>query len=198
MGTTLLIPPLKATIQQRAVKTPHYIACLFTSLDYGKRVSPAEEILENTGKVLEDLARQVAALRELGEELGTCYAVRINSGKFGVEWQKTKAVLEAGDLDVTVVRPEKEGRADEAGAAAEEEAEQLFTTRGKAKDGKPSKLPGAKAESPDHKQMTGEKRKLEADTDGGDNSDRENADRRQPAPLHPGIAKRRKKLGLDK
>ncbi len=192
MGTTLLIPPPKATAQQRTINTPHYIACLFTSLDYGKKVSPAKEILNNTGKALEDLARQVAERRELGEELGTCYAVRINSGKFGVEWQKTKAVLEAGDLDITVVRPEKVEKADGAGAAAEEEAGQLSTARRKAKGSKPSRLPTANAESPDHKQMIGEKRKLEADTNGIDNSDRENADRRQPAPLHPGIAKRRK------
>ncbi|KAM0794507.1 hypothetical protein BDR22DRAFT_776623, partial [Usnea florida] len=95
VGTTLLIPPSTNTANQRqASKTPHYIACLFTSLDYGKRVSPPQEILDNTKNALEDLARQIAEIRESGQELGVCHAVRINSGKFGVEWQKTKAVLE--------------------------------------------------------------------------------------------------------
>ena len=117
VGTTLLIPPFDASNQQRQVTktTPHYIACLFTSLDYGKRVSPAEEILENTGNALKDLARQVAGMKESGEEVGNCYAVRINSGKFGVEWQKTKAVLEAGHMDMTVCRPVGEESADHAG-----------------------------------------------------------------------------------
>lgn len=35
-------------------------------------------------------------MRAAGEEVGKCCPVRINSGRFGVEWQKTKAVLEAG------------------------------------------------------------------------------------------------------
>lgn len=36
---------------------------------------------------------------------GECWAVRINSGMFGVPWQDTKAVLEAGKLDMVIVRP---------------------------------------------------------------------------------------------
>ncbi len=56
---------------------------------------------------MDDLASQLDALRaekpELG--LGQCRAVRINSGKFGVPWSRTKEVLEEGTLDMVVVRP---------------------------------------------------------------------------------------------
>ena len=76
--------------------------------------------MENTRNALKDLARQIAELRASGEEVGSCHAVRINSGKFGVAWQRTKAVLEAGDLDITVLRPEGERDADGAGSAAAE------------------------------------------------------------------------------
>lgn len=36
---------------------------------------------------------------------GSFYAVRINSGKFGVPWARTKAVLQRGMFDLYVVRP---------------------------------------------------------------------------------------------
>ena len=74
--------------------------------------------MENTRKALENLAKQVAEMRAAGEEVGKCCPVRINSGRFGVEWQKTKAVLEAGGLDITVVRLEVEQKADGADTAA--------------------------------------------------------------------------------
>lgn len=33
------------------------------------------------------------------------WAVRINSGRFGVEWERTRGVLEGGGVDVMVVTP---------------------------------------------------------------------------------------------
>lgn len=36
------------------------------------------------------------------------YAVRINSGKFGVPWPHTKEILQRSSLDITVSRPEGE------------------------------------------------------------------------------------------
>ena len=192
MGTALLIAPPNVSIQRQASKIPHYIACLFTSLDYGKRVSPAKEILENTGNALKDLAKQVAEMRGLGEEMGKCYAVRINSGKFGVEWQKTKVVLEAGELDITVVRPEEE-KADVAGVKA---GGQPSMTGGIAKGDKHAKANTARAEGPLDKHMVGFKRKFKADIDEDDDSVRENAKGIQLARPHPGFTKR-KKMGLD-
>ena len=181
MGTALLIAP-PDTKHQRQASIPHYIACLFTSLDYGKRVSPAEKILENTGNALKDLAKQVAEMRGLGEEVGKCYAVRINSGKFGVEWQKTKAVLEAGELDITVVRPEEE-KADGAGAGAGGQP---------SKDNKHAKAATAKAERLLDKQMVRVKRKFKTDIDEDDDSVCENANGGQSARPHAGFTKRKK------
>ena len=139
--------------------------------------------MENTGNALKDLAKQVAELRGRGEDVGNCYAVRINSGKFGVEWQETKAVLEAGDLEITVVRPEEEDNADSAGAAA-------------AKGNKPPTADGTKDKTSLDKHVVGVKRKRQTGNNGDQDSDRENTTK-QAARLHPGIAKRRKKLGLD-
>jgi len=45
--------------------------------------------------------------------LGQCRAVRINSGKFGVPWARTKKVLEERSLDMVVVRPEVGERGEE-------------------------------------------------------------------------------------
>ena len=175
MGTSLLIPPSDASNQRQASKTPHYIACLFTSLDYGKSVSPVEEILGNTQNALKDLAIQVAEMREAGEEVGACYAVRINSGKFGVEWQKTKAVSEAGELDITVLRPEGEEKADGAGTAAGERLVQPSMMSGGVKASARSEAATAKAGTLLNKQNIGVKRKRKADVDGDPDSVRDRA-----------------------
>ena len=51
--------------------------------------------------------------------------MRINSGRFGVAWEQTKAVFESGRMDVTVVRPEGqdgeevEGNGEEKGVGRE-------------------------------------------------------------------------------
>lgn len=41
----------------------HWIACLFTSVAYGRRRDPPDMILANTRAALEDLAAQVRRLR---------------------------------------------------------------------------------------------------------------------------------------
>ena len=204
VGTTLLIPPSTNIANQgQASKTPHYIACLFTSLNYGKRVSPPQEILDNTKKALEDLARQIAEIRESGQELGVCHAVRINSGKFGVEWQKTKAVLEAGDVDITVFRTEDEGRGDGAGTAVRGKFGKPATKDERAMGEKSPAGTTAGRHSPQppvetafDEQRHGVKRKNENGLTGKGDDDGGETKRKEPAQLHPGIAKRRKKLGL--
>lgn len=111
-GTTLLILPQSfGTVKQHTRnRDTHYIACLFTSHGYGKTVDPPETILKNTKAALDNLATQIEKLKvdTPGIEVGECRAVRINSGKFGVPWEKTRRILEEGSLDMVVVRPEGE------------------------------------------------------------------------------------------
>ncbi|KAI0536627.1 ADP-ribose 1''-phosphate phosphatase [Xylaria digitata] len=67
-GTCLLIEPC-----ERGITPKHWIACLFTSAKYGRGKDAPDEILRNTG----------VALR----------MCKINSGKFGVPWERTEMVL---------------------------------------------------------------------------------------------------------
>ncbi|KAI4118202.1 MAG: hypothetical protein LQ338_007443 [Usnochroma carphineum] len=124
--TTKPPPPTTAAQQEKQ----YWIACLFTSHGFGKSVDTPESILEATRKSVEDLRRQIRAYKERGEgESGSsekyqesqnggddmqamagCVSVRINSGLFGVEWERTKAVLEEGGMDMVIVRPpDKDG-----------------------------------------------------------------------------------------
>ena len=153
--------------------------------------------MENTKQALKDLAGQVAEMGESGEEEGgKCYAVRINSGRFGVEWQKTKALLEAGDLDITVFRPEEDERVGDAGPAAGRKLGQRSVRSGGAKGRASSKAARAMAGTLD-KHMVRVKRKRKADLDGDEESVHEDAKGEDPVHANRDIEKR-KKLGLDK
>lgn len=116
------------TVAQREGR--YWIACLFTSYGYGKSVDGAEAILEATRSAVEDLGRQIGAYKarsdggggegkgkgegEVGMEMKGCWSVRINSGLFGVEWVRTKSVLEGMGVGMVVVRPEEEGEGEKA------------------------------------------------------------------------------------
>ena len=141
VGTCLLIPPSFPPPKKDGVKEKekprHYIACLFTSLSYGRAVSPPEEILANTKKALEDLRGQIEILKAKqhekekanenekgtgegegkgeGQSLGEVWSVRMNSGLFSVPWADTLAVLQDGGVDMRVVRPEGEAEREEKG-----------------------------------------------------------------------------------
>ena len=130
--------------------------------------------------------------------------MRINSGKFGVEWQKTKAVLEAGDVDITVFRPEEEGRGDAAGRTARRKSDKPTTKDETTLGEKPPVRTTATRDSPQSsvetafdEQRHGVKRKNENNITGKGNDSGGNTKRKELAQLHPGIAKRRKKLGLE-
>lgn len=120
--------------------------------------------------------------------------MRINSGRFGVEWLKTKAVLEAGDLDITVVRPEEEEKVDGAGTANGKKLRRLPVKGEKAPAGvdargrKPSAADRAKAQGPLGKHLRGVKRKAEDLDEDGDHRG-EDMKETEPARLHLGIAK---------
>ncbi|KAG6850216.1 hypothetical protein H0H93_016395 [Arthromyces matolae] len=90
IGTCLLIPGEE-----------HYIACLFTSRAYGRRKDKPEEILQATRTAVQDLMKQ----NEWGKELHAC---RFNSGKFGVPWSDTEAILTELQASMIVYTPPNE------------------------------------------------------------------------------------------
>ncbi|KAL9580734.1 MAG: hypothetical protein Q9212_004315 [Teloschistes hypoglaucus] len=125
-----------------------WIACLFTSNDYGRKVDPPELVLKATAAALHSLDRRInhyegmlkqktslldevkSVSKDIAEtdsdsvlarevrchkllveraEIGRCYAVRINSGLFGIPWEMTKNVLIKGKVNMVVVSPPDEG-----------------------------------------------------------------------------------------
>lgn len=110
LGKCLLIPPQLSDISKGS-DDGYWIACLFTSLGYGRSVSSADVILESTMKAMADLGKRIQFLRGNGHEVGELWAVRINSGKFGVNWERTKRVLEQCRMDVKIMRPKDKDNA---------------------------------------------------------------------------------------
>ena len=99
LSTTLLIPPQPNDARK------HWIACLFTSIDYGRRKGNVQSILDATKDALKDLKKQVEELRkEEGEtKPGELWGCRFNSGKFGVPWEKSRTIVEELGMKMTVV-----------------------------------------------------------------------------------------------
>ncbi|KAL6710101.1 ADP-ribose 1''-phosphate phosphatase [Coniothyrium glycines] len=83
-GTALLIPPVDG-------HEAHWIGCLFTSAKYGKGKDKPDVIVRNTTLAMEMLL----ALMDKVDGIAEVRMCKINSGKFGVPWEKTSAVLEA-------------------------------------------------------------------------------------------------------
>ena len=108
VGTTLLIK-----------QSTHWVACLFTSRDFGKRVDPIDLVLAQTERSVIDLKRQIEGLKkESPHQLGGIWSVRVNVGYFGVPWARTLEVLKRCELDMTVVRREEDDVALEEGEIA--------------------------------------------------------------------------------
>ncbi|KAK6516421.1 ADP-ribose 1''-phosphate phosphatase [Arthrobotrys conoides] len=91
LGTALLIPP------QPTDRNNHWIACLFTSVYYGRRVDDPDKILESTASAFEHFLNLVANEEVAGRRVvGELHACKINSGRFGVDWERSRRVLEEG------------------------------------------------------------------------------------------------------
>ncbi|KAF1928072.1 uncharacterized protein M421DRAFT_64030 [Didymella exigua CBS 183.55] len=103
-GTAQLLAPRDGDKQ-------HWIGCLFTSAKYGKRKDKPDQIIANTAQSLSMLLELISQVDDRVTEIRMC---RINSGKFGVPWEKTESVLKSIELKphwrtkIEVWKPEDE------------------------------------------------------------------------------------------
>lgn len=87
-GTALLISPVDEGDQK------HWIGCLFTSAKYGRAKDKAEVIVQNTGSAMAMLLELV----KNAEDIDSVRMCKINSGKFGVAWERTEKMLQSIDV----------------------------------------------------------------------------------------------------
>ena len=103
LGTCLLIPPQEEDIPKSG---RYWIACLMTSLHFGKRVDKPDVILEHTRKSLKELRERLQKAENGIKDLsfkGKLYTVRLNCKAFRTPWLLTRRVLENSGLDVKII-----------------------------------------------------------------------------------------------
>lgn len=113
LGTTLLIPPQAGDGNKK-----QWIACLFTSVDYGRKKGTPDSIVAATRGALEDLKVQLDLLKggadgnddQSGKEKGKqevtpgeLWACRFNSKNFGVPWARSRRAVEEVGLVMNIV-----------------------------------------------------------------------------------------------
>ncbi|KAK6438928.1 ADP-ribose 1''-phosphate phosphatase [Oleoguttula sp. CCFEE 5521] len=91
LGTAQLIPPQASDAKSGE---SHWIACLFTSVDVGKKKGSRESILEATGEAMQGLLKQIDEVEE-SVTISSIRMPKINQGLFDVPWERTQAVLES-------------------------------------------------------------------------------------------------------
>ena len=96
-------------------------------------------ILESTEKAMKDLAQQLDEVSTKTEPIERVWAVKINSGRFGVDWQDSKRILEGGNLDLTIVSPPREN---DAGSTTVVEAKEPVGAKGTGTRGRKRKANG--------------------------------------------------------
>lgn len=72
--------------------TSEKVICLVTSFDYGKAKDSVDTIIANTTTAVQDLMNQ---LTKAGLDEVDIHSPKINSGLFGVPWEKTQVAIEA-------------------------------------------------------------------------------------------------------
>jgi ADP-ribose 1''-phosphate phosphatase len=82
-GSTQLLAPRDGDKQ-------HWIGCVFTSAKYGKAKDKPAVIISNTVKSMQMLLELVSQVDDDITDIRMC---KINSGKFGVPWEKTEEAL---------------------------------------------------------------------------------------------------------
>lgn len=84
-GTAQLLAPRDAGKQ-------HWIGCVFTSARYGRGKDKPDVIVQNTGKSIQMLLELISQVDDEVSEIRMC---KINSGKFGVPWEKTRDAIQS-------------------------------------------------------------------------------------------------------
>jgi ADP-ribose 1''-phosphate phosphatase len=87
-GTAQLLAPRDGDKQ-------HWIGCVFTSAKYGKGKDKPDMIIRNTAKSMPMLLELISQVDDQVAGIRLC---KINSGKFGVPWEKTEEVLKNIEL----------------------------------------------------------------------------------------------------
>ncbi|KAG9203855.1 ADP-ribose 1''-phosphate phosphatase [Epicoccum nigrum] len=106
-GTAQLLAPCDDNEQ-------HWIGCLFTSAKYGKNKDKPDQILKNTGRSMQMLLELVSQVDAKVSNIRMC---KINSGRFGVPWEKTEEVIKGIALkphwrtEIEIWEPEEESQA---------------------------------------------------------------------------------------
>jgi len=85
-GTAQLLAPVDSG-------TDHWIGCVFTSAKYGKAKDKPDVIVKNTAASMRMLLELVRIAGGEGDGVKQIRMCKINSGKFGVPWEKTEEVL---------------------------------------------------------------------------------------------------------
>lgn len=107
LGTALIIRPQAGDYEFD--RKNHWVVCLFTSYHYGTRADPPDLILSHTYAALLDLRRKLDALKKANQDQPTgLFACRFNSGAFRVPWERTRGLVEAVGLEMTVMTPEEQ------------------------------------------------------------------------------------------
>jgi len=158
VGTALLIPSKNSPSSTDGPLKDHLIACLFTSEDFGRKVDSKEKILEATKMSIKDLTSKIEELKGVygPDVVGECWAVKINSVKFRVDWELTKAVLEEGPLDLIVV--DRPGSEDEGDEGAREATKRKMKDNGKSAE-RPRKKGIAQVKKPPYAGVTKNRKK---------------------------------------
>ncbi|OAL03715.1 hypothetical protein IQ06DRAFT_291420 [Phaeosphaeriaceae sp. SRC1lsM3a] len=95
-GTAQLITPVDRKSGEEDGNGGHWIGCLFTSARYGKKKDKPDEIVKHTGESMEMLLELIRMADEewgKGNGIGTIRMCKVNSGKFGVPWERTEEIL---------------------------------------------------------------------------------------------------------
>jgi ADP-ribose 1''-phosphate phosphatase len=147
LGTTLLIPPQEEDIE---LSGSYWIACLMTSLYYGKRKDKPDTILDNTRKAMADLKKQIVERENHTKRLqinDKLYTVRINSAAFNVAWNRSKGILEESLMPLRVMNNVNVMSAKDKARVLREMKEAGFDTESEAIFTKPADAPnGPRAE----------------------------------------------------